>query len=211
MNYTLWTTQSYSKYLQASCPFQCTLLYLSFPTRYSSISAIYNKAILDSHCLSFEPSLWQPWHSNGIFSYQPAYQIKISMMDKSAWADALECRLLLSINMLPGDCVLLGCMTLWGPFGGPAELQWLQSVKVTFRHWSPSRNLCFPGRAQFISPSVSPACCALCKEQSHFHPLSLEICCPLSPRCPLKWMRAAWLCDEEYFWRAVLWKRQLKI
>lgn len=45
-----WTThcgQHNHKYLQASCPFQCTCLYLSFPTTYSSISAILNKAILD--------------------------------------------------------------------------------------------------------------------------------------------------------------------
>lgn len=69
---------------------------------------------------------------NGIFSYQAAYQIQIPMMDKSAGADALEWCSVPSVIVLPGDCVLLGCVTLWGPFGSPAELQWLQSLKVNF-------------------------------------------------------------------------------
>lgn len=146
-----------------------------------------------SHCLSFKPSLWRahpaasPCHSNGIFSYQPPYQIQIPMMDKSAWADALECRLLLSISVLPGDCVLLGCMTLWGPFGGPAELQWLQSLKVNFRHWSPFRNPCSSGNAQFIPPRVSYTCCALHGERSHFRPLSLGMYGPFSAGVKSVW------------------------
>lgn len=127
-----------------------------FPTRYSSISAILNKPILDfslSLIWAFPPGgppSCIPCQSNGIFSYQPAYQIQIPMMDKSAWADALECRLLLSINVLPDDCVLLECMTLRGLFEGPAELQWPQLLKVNFRHWSPFWNLYSPGKAQFI-------------------------------------------------------------
>lgn len=135
---------THRRLLQIIC--RCTpMRNCPFPIRYSSISAVLYKP-LSFFFFAFEtfppnrPPSCISCHSNGIFSYQPAYQIQISVMDKSAWADGPECRLLLSISVLPGDCVLLGCMTLWGPFGGPAELEWLQSLKVNFGHWSPFRN-----------------------------------------------------------------------
>lgn len=109
-------------------------------------------------------------------------------MDKSARADALECRLLLSINVLPGDCVLLGCMTLWGPFGGPAELQWLQSLKVNFRHRSPFRNL---------KSAVYPSSRLLCMRRSPWSAEPFSTLVPWDtlstfPRRPIKWVRNAW-------------------
>lgn len=104
-----------------------------------------------------------------VFSHIIVYKIQIPVMDKSAWADVPEYRLLLSINVSPGDCVLLGCMTLWGPFGGPTKLQWLQSLKVNFWHWSTFCNQCSAAASPFIPPYFSHTQSALTEEWSHFH------------------------------------------
>ena len=108
-----------------------------------------------------------PCHSSGIFSYHSSWNPNFPVMDKSASADVPEDHMLLSISMLPGDCVLLGCMTLWGPFEDPTELQWLQSLKVNFWHWSTFCNQRSAAAAPFIPPYVSQS--ALSEEWSHFH------------------------------------------
>ena len=154
----------------------CSHVFILFPPDIHQYKPFIINPFWISHCLpieAFPPAAHpaaSPCQSNDIFSYQPAYQIQIPMMDKSASADAPECLLLLSINVLPDDCVLLGCMTLWGPFGGPAELRRLHSLKVNFRHWSLFRNLRSPGKAQFIPPRVSYVCCSL-YEVEPFSPL----------------------------------------
>lgn len=135
------------QHLHTSCP----LWICPFPIWYLSLSAILNKPVLDLDIVSHlslspgGPPSCIPCQSNGIFSYQAAYQIQIPMMDKSPLADALEWRLLLSINVLPDDCVLLERVTLRHLFGGPAELQGLRSLRVRSQQQPPFWNPCSPG------------------------------------------------------------------
>lgn len=160
-----------SSYSFTDSLFQCTHMCLSFfllgfrPYQPSLINLFYISCHLSFGCPLCGPTAASP-ATPMAFSHIIAYQIQIPVMDKSAWADAPECPLLLSINMLPGDFVLLRCMTLWGPFRAAAELQWPQSLKVNFWHWSPFSNHCSATKTQFM-PRVGHACV----EQSHFHPL----------------------------------------
>lgn len=58
---------------------------------------------------------------SGIFSYGAASDLYLNtVMEKCVPTDALECPLLILQSKKPNDCVLLGCVTLWDPFGATA-------------------------------------------------------------------------------------------
>ncbi len=121
--------------------------------RYSSVSAILNKPILDfwlsliwafllaTHPAASPVTLMVFSHINQLIKSK--FQWWINLPELMRWS-ASCCYQSTCCQMI------VSCWNVWHyevHLEGPAELQWLQSLKVNFRHWSPVCNLCSSGKA----------------------------------------------------------------